>query len=641
MNNTSTVDEVVGFDLGHGETAVARLSLAPSSTPQILPIDTRNSQVTAVGVYDGAIIVGEAVIRSLNVTDVRVGFKLRPPGTAESRKAVVDFVSKYHQILTSSGQIAGGERTHYFVGCPSGWSKDEMKAYQTLLEEALPKVSVVRESRAALIQAKEERKIPLERLRSSVVVIDLGSSTIDVSYIFGGIRDENLDVGTELGGHLIEKEILRRAIQRSRWRNELEAFFAANENERRVAEVLCREVKEHYWSLESTSRTERRNSFIPVGNDGRYLEPILNPVEVESILTSPLPELGDASWRDTFLRFLEQIRVRLTDRHAAVDVLVLTGGPSKMSFVRDLCREQFRSADFVWCTPPEEAVAIGLARWGGIQLRTTAFSAEVAEICQTVVPTIVSRHMEDLRTRLATQVARGLADDVIAPTARQWRAGDIRSLDDMQEKIIHRAAEWIHSASSIAAIKRAYEPILETVNREVDMCTYEVCIKHGVPPSSLQLKLDMPAGGDDKFDVGVGPFDTLVGVASGIAFAILIVLTGIAKGALATATLASGPPGWLVAGLIAAWAALFGVMGLDAKLKSADLPILVRDTFLSDDRLAKLTRESMTTLEGKLKDAFGEEQMQKIHLAIAGQVSDFLNARADEVKWIIAPSTQS
>ncbi|HYI09121.1 MAG TPA: Hsp70 family protein [Thermoanaerobaculia bacterium] len=635
MSSNPGIDEVVGFDLGHGESAVARLSLAPNSSPQILPINTKNSQVTAVGIYEGSVIVGEAVIRSVDVTDVQVGFKRRPPGTPESRKATVDFAGKYHEILTNTGQIAGGEHTHYFVGCPSSWSDDEMTAYRELLLLALPKVTVVRESRAALIQAKEERRITPERLRSSIVVIDLGSSTIDVSYIYGGIRNQSLDIGTELGGHLIEKEIMRRALQRSRWRSELEALFAANETERRVAEVLCRELKERYWSLETVAATQRRNQPIPVGDQGLTLEPILNPAEMESILTSPLPELDGASWRDTFLRFLEQIRLRLANRNAVVDVLVLTGGSSKMSFVRDLCREQFRSADFVWCTPPEEAVAIGLARWGSIELRTTAFSLEVAEICNTIVPVIVSEHMEDLRARLASQIARGLADDIIAPAARQWRTGSIKSLDDMQAKIIERAADWLRSASSVSAIKRAYEPVLERINREVDLRTKEVCLKYDVPPSSLRLKLDLPANDKEKLNVGVGPFDTLVEVAGGITLVILLVLTAIAKGTLLTVSVTTGPPGWLVGGLVAAWAALFGVAGLSAALQSADLPILMRETFLSDDRLSKLTAEATTALESKVKAEFGEEQMQNIRLAIAGQVSSFLNARADEVKWIV------
>lgn len=630
MTAATAADEVVGFDLGHGESAVARLSLAPSSAPQILPIHTKNSQVTAVGVYHGQTIVGEAVIRSVDVTGIRVGFKRRPPGTEESRQATIDFVREYHRILTENGQILGGDRTHYFVGCPTGWTDAEMQSYRDLLGLALPRVSVVRESRAALIQAKEERKIAPERLRSSIVVIDLGSSTIDVSYIFGGVRDDRLDVGTEVGGHLIEKEILRRAIQRSRVREELEAFFAGNESERRVAEVLCREVKERYWALESTAAQARRNSFIPIGNDGLYLEPMLNAAEMESILAAPLPELGGVSWSDAFVRFLDDIRAQLAERGTAVDVLVLTGGASKMSFVRDLCREQFPSAEFVWCTPPEEAVAIGLARWGSIELRTSAFSLDVAELCRTTAPEIVSKHMEELRTRLAAQVATDLSNEVIASTARQWRSGDIGSLDEMQAKIIERATAWLHSDASIASIRRAYEPVLKAINDEIDQHTHEICMRRGVPPSSLRLTLHLSAG-DEKLR-NSGAFH---GIPSAIAHTMFEVILRIAQLALVAVGYAGGPPGWLAISLLAVGAAVLGA-DVDQRLKAATLPLRARSLLLSDNRLKELTGRAATTLEIKVKQEFGNEQMQSIRAAIADQVSTFLNARADEVKWIVA-----
>jgi molecular chaperone DnaK (HSP70) len=632
MSNAPPIDEVIGFDLGHGESAVAGLSLTPKATPLTIPINTRNSQITAVGKYRGATVIGEVVIRSLGVTDVRVGFKLQPPGTPESRQAIVDFVRYYHDTLTKMGH----QRAHYFVGCPSGWTADEIDDYQKLLETVLPNVTVVRESRAALIQAKEEGKVSPERLRSSILVIDFGSSTVDVSHIRGGIQDQSLDAGMELGGHLIEKEILRRAIERSRSRSEIEAWFAAHPDERRVAELFCREVKERYWAMEATAATEQRKTYLPIGNDGLFLEVFLDPAEVDRVLNAALPELGGVSWKQALHRFLDDVQSQLKTRGATPAVLVLTGGPSKMSFVAGAARNQFPGAEFVWCTPPEEAVAMGLARWGGIQLRTTAFSEEVGELCRSSVPSIVSTHMETLKTRLASHIAEGLADNVIAAAAREWRSGTIRSLDGMQQAVIKRAGEWIRGSSSNAAIHRAYEPVLDVINREVNQTTYDLCMKHGVPHGSLRIDLNVPVG-DAKFDVALGPFEAVVSAAALVVGAVLFVLTGIAKAALATATLEAGPPGWLVAGLVAAWASIFGLSILDEKLKSADLPVGVREAFLSDSRLAKLTREATTALEEKVSAAFGTAEMETIRDAVIKQVSDFLSSRAEEVKWIIAP----
>src|SRR5206468_773135 len=119
---------------------------------------------------DGRVVVGEAAVRSKYAVDQHLGFKSRPPGTAESSQALLDFVRRYHEIMTTSHQIGGGNRTHYFFGCPSGWTKGEVAQYAELLRRVLPNVRVVRESRAALVEAKEAHRVSPDRLRSSILV---------------------------------------------------------------------------------------------------------------------------------------------------------------------------------------------------------------------------------------------------------------------------------------------------------------------------------------------------------------------------------------------------------------------------------------------------------------------------------------
>lgn len=260
----SDIDEVVGFDLGHGETSVARMTLEPGAAPQIIPVFGKRSQITAVAHRpDVGVLVGELALRSATVTDKQVAFKQKPPGTPESRKALLDFVRRYHAILTSRDRIAAGNRTHYFVGCPSAWSAAEMNDYQTLLQGALPKVTVVRESRAALVQAKEDTGLTIDQLRSSILVLDFGSSTIDVSYILGGIHDHTLDTGMQLGGSLIDKEILRRSVARSGDRSAIEALFTGEDGEviGSMCEVHCREAKERFCELEEGHRRRCHRDF--------------------------------------------------------------------------------------------------------------------------------------------------------------------------------------------------------------------------------------------------------------------------------------------------------------------------------------------------------------------------------------------
>jgi hypothetical protein len=619
------VRDIVGFDLGHGETSVARAS--PSGgEPQILRIHGHQSQITAVGYDDSHVVIGRRAMLLPNIRARQTAFKLRPPGTEASRAALADFARGVREYLIKTHGVAEDAGTHYFVGRPSGWSGAEAEAYRQLLATALGRVTVVPESRAALIQAKENGKLTPEQLRSTILVMDMGSSTIDVTSIFGGVKDDRVDFGTELGSHLLEKEILRRAIARNPRAEEIRALFSTAEGEelRTICEATCREAKEEYWNLEGA--TVRK--FVPIGNTDLLLDIFLDDTEMARVLAAPLPELGGRAWQASFITFLDNIKEQLEHRRVTPTVLVLTGGASLMTFTQALCRERFSVVETV--TPADETVALGLARWGSIQLRTIAFSEEVLALCREIVPGIVEKHGDDLRDRIARELAKAIVADVVAPATHEWRAGRIRTLVAMKENINDRMTEWLRSDRGVTTLARACAPVMECISAEVDPYTFEICDRHAVPRAGMRLSLDRPI--EERLDLVMSaPFDSVFAITAGISVIALVVLTGVAKVALVTA----GPPGWLVAALLSAWASVFGTMALREKLESADLPDGLRN-LVSAEKLSELADDAEEKLRDNLKAAIAREDMAKIRAVVVDQVSGFLNARAEEVKWIIA-----
>lgn len=625
------VDEIVGFDLGHGETAIARVSLQPNSTPTTLEIMGRKSQVTAIGQIPGnGLVIGENALSDLRVKDLRLGFKERPPSTPDATRALVEFVRQCKNLL--KGQIRDGGRTHYFVGCPSAWTNEEVSAYQALLEPVLSPLRVVRESRAALIQARDDGRISPESLRSSIIVIDIGSLTTDVSFVFGGIQDESFDIGMDLGGHHIDKEILRRSIEQSPDRESIEQYFHEEPGARRLSEALCRRFKEHYWSNENVYHSQGYLNFVPLsGRANLYLKVFLNGEEMETILTTPLPELKGESWKRAFVQLLERIKRDLSARERVPRILLLTGGPSRMSFIPAICDAMFPEAELTLCTPFEEAVALGLARWGSIHLRTDSFSDEVRSLCANQVPKIVSRYADDLRDKISSAIAQGLVIDVIGATTREWRSGQIRSLNDMDKQIIERTRAWLESEHGLAVIDKAQDLTLQSIKMEINSLTGDICRRHDVPHSSLLLSMKVPLKENNLISTEK-PFDGVLGVAAMISFAVLFVLTGAAKVALA----GGGPSGWLVLGLLSAWTAFFGLSTLDDKLKEANLPVAVRRSFLSEEKLAKLLGDAAQKVQEKIKEGLGPIEMERVTSELAKQLSEQLNAKAEEVRWIIS-----
>ena len=63
-------------------------------------------------------------------------------------------------------------------------------------------------------------------------------------------------------------------------------------------------------------------------------------------------------------------------------VVILTGGASRMAFFREACRAAFEGSLLVLCPEPECSIARGLAYAGRVDERLSVFRGEVASIAR-------------------------------------------------------------------------------------------------------------------------------------------------------------------------------------------------------------------------------------------------------------------
>lgn len=90
----------------------------------------------------------------------------------------------YLHLVHDTNQVDESNYNHFLIGCPSGWSENERKNYENLfLHVGLKNVTLVSESRAALMQAIESDKFTRKELLESILIIDIGSSTTDLTLI--------------------------------------------------------------------------------------------------------------------------------------------------------------------------------------------------------------------------------------------------------------------------------------------------------------------------------------------------------------------------------------------------------------------------------------------------------------------------
>ena len=63
------VVETIGFDLGHGETAVAKAKVESIEPPQMLEVNNKKIQITAIGIHpELGILVGDQALIQAGVT---------------------------------------------------------------------------------------------------------------------------------------------------------------------------------------------------------------------------------------------------------------------------------------------------------------------------------------------------------------------------------------------------------------------------------------------------------------------------------------------------------------------------------------------------------------------------------------------
>lgn len=631
MKESKQVEEIVGLDLGHGETAVAKARLEGNAEPEMLEIHGKKNQITAIGSHPKrGIVIGEEALSLTDVTNLHICFKQKPTDNQTHRKIIKMFFEAYHILLTNNKQIEGREASHWFVGRPSGWSNQEGEEYQKLLKETgVPLINVVSESRGAFMQAKEAGKLTVNELKSSALIVDIGSSTTDFTFV-KNLSEKPMDFGHNgLGAALIDKAILARTLASDEQKAELEAAFEQHPNLHARCELQCRKAKEKYFSNEEMYKdpeVQVQGVFERL-NKKLIFEPIVNNIIVQKILNQPLPELNHKSWTKAFRETVSEVKKKLDQQGITIKVLLMTGGASRMKFTHRICEEIFPEAQFRPDSEPEFCIAKGLAYVGRWELRAVVFKEEIDELCSSKLPSIIKDHIPELIELLISPLVQGLIENAVKPGLRNWRTGQVRTLADLEPHSELLAKRWITSDEANQQITDKCVNWLSKIQDDLAVETDLICQKFHIPRSQLKLNIGLtpddvlttklPIGGDPTW---LNFLTNMVKLIVGLVIASLLGGGGIAL-------LMAGPIG-LVIGLLIG----LGVGGEIAErakevakeaIKHTDFPHWTR-WFLWDSRinslcqemrpnLEKLVRKQLTNNQNELIEKFGQELKKSLH----------------------------
>ncbi|MFN6558667.1 MAG: hypothetical protein RMY28_002525 [Nostoc sp. ChiSLP01] len=600
--------ETIGFDLGHGETAVAKAIVESIEPPQMLEINNKKNQITALGWHPKlGYLVGEQALIQAGVTQLTISFKQKPNNDPKYRETISTFVATYYRLLKESKQLEGGRSSYFYIGCPSGWSVSDRSEYQNLLQEAgIPQINVVPESRAAFMQAKEAGKLEYDKLVASVLIVDIGSSTTDFTLV-KSLEEIPIDFGSNtLGASLIDKAIFSRTLANHEQKALLEKVFKEYPHHQARCELACRKAKEDYFSNEQLySDPESFARGFESINEQIYFIPQVNKLMMEEILNQPLPELGHHSWIQTFSDSLNEAKEKLKKLGIVPKLVLMTGGASRMKFTHLLCQKMFPEPETLLRPDPEpeRCIALGLARVGRWDLRAAAFKEEVNKLfTSNEIKSLIERHIPELIESLTKPLTDGLIVNAVKPGLKDWQKNKIRTLADLETSLIGGAEQWLKSDLAVRIINnQCVSWFSNKIQPNLAAQTDPICRKFQIPRSSLRFQ--------DSIDPNFVNPELRIGdaiLAETVGFIVNVVIGGGTVASIITLIL-TGHLTWPIA---LVYGASVMAAGMELNRKSVqeviktnvDVPSWVRSSFLSDKKIEDMCEQIKPELEKVIQE---------------------------------------
>lgn len=604
----------IGFDMGDGESAVAVFGQGSGIEPMIEPIGGSRSLLSAVGKVRGEIVVGERAYTDVLAENLSVRFKSRFTYDPSSYDSIVLFVKGVLAALKERGGIHDDDV--FVVGCPAGWNAACRSRYHDLLVRAgMQNPQVISESRAAFLYVKYAKTVSLDIdvLRESALVIDMGSSTLDFAYIVDG-RETGVGIFGEmqLGGGLLDEEILRRAVQKSKNRNELMQVFEKSKSWYSYSEIEARRLKEQYFTQAAIDPKASAKKQIRVCYDGtQKLLLEMNAIEESSLVDDPLAALGGQSFSEALQKALDNAKQVTAGQPPRV--VVLTGGASKMRFFQAQCRDTFPDAVVVCCPEPEFSIAKGLAYAGWIDENMRAFRSSIAvEITDERVADIAKESLRSLIPGVVDALTELVLEEAAIPIAEQWKSGAIDTLEEMNQHMQNRMERVLKSDLAEDALSPVIEHWLKGLNGNLQAMIDPICDRYQVPRKEMQLSF-VQTGEAGKFNIGAKELLRLNFI-SAVVGVVLGVVGGLLCGGSGIALIAVGPLGFLAGAVIGAVVAAIGFQAVSGLMMKAKLPRPLRWMDVGKRLRSETTKRGLTDALSKeigAKDSEFSKQVVK------------------------------
>ena len=244
------------------------------------------------------------------------------------------------------------------VGCPTSpeWTdNNRKKEYAKLVSDAtgIKNVIIIPESRAAMFTSIKNHSRIISAA-SGAIIFDFGSSTADCTYMWMGKK--LWEFSWRLGASAIETELYSYLLENYNANNKgneitpEQIINAAPESVR-----LLRGSKERFFGESNEAAAFRATLVFDETNDApaRSIVKTVSSAEMEHIVKERIisfntdnGEIKSGSWYDLCKEFIEYAKeqigsFKVNNESCPINSIVVTGGASRMSFIKKLCNDEF------------------------------------------------------------------------------------------------------------------------------------------------------------------------------------------------------------------------------------------------------------------------------------------------------------
>ena len=590
------------------------------------------------------------------------------------------YATKVHDAIISCDSIM------FCVGHPTRWDKLDIAIYKAILTNSILGAGVYAgkpsefimdaESRAAFLYVSDKSSATVLPQGKAVLLIDVGSSTIDVTATTADSRNHLYNSGNNYLGvrcidFIIRDWYLKKLKEDPEDWEVYQELIRQNPTMKMALTLSCRKAKEAVFSLAAKKAKIVFADFAPVRITQDDVNNLVEKYPIADVLkdTVGIPAdaamaLGNKTWIQLFREFVTDQKTTLEAQGISIGRIILTGSASKMPFVKTIVSDIFDAmgeGGVLSDLDPSRSISMGLALIGPRDAEGRLFQTEVDNLINNTVPECIKRNIGDLGESLGKIVEKEIFS-IVMNRMRQWKAGNYTTLDDMTEAIRRdcskeRLNEILQNNSDYN--NAIHNWAVEKVGTDIAIELKALCEKFGVTNITIdqlnvfkvpEITIDgLPNPTEGILDAIMAVVSIIAGI---VTYIVLPTVLGIVIGiislisvdiaALLLSLLLAIPGEGLVlliaiAGIAVVTAVRRGLRGAKEqmlkKIQKFDLPDWSR-RLVTDDKVQEQLNKS--NMSDKIKAAImNDESQDQIAISITENIRGQITDKTDAIRFLI------